>query len=108
MPQVIRSGSTPPSKKSSGSSQGGQDPKKVIPAIAAVVVAVLLLLYAGYTTLFAGKGAKMVAASDKVAPPPGYPDKFPYNVKMWQEGKMMGGGFPLPPSMGGQPPKPSQ
>jgi hypothetical protein len=105
MPQVIRSGgSTPPSKKSSNNSQGGLDSNKLVPVIAACVIAVLVLLYAGYATFFVQKSRPAVTAEDKSGPPPGYPDRFPYNDKRWQQGKMLGGGFPLPPSLGGKPP----
>jgi len=49
---------------------------------------------------------KLVGDGDTVPPPPGYPNLFPYNNKQWQEGKVFGGGMPVPPIRGGTPPPP--
>lgn len=103
MPQVVKYGASPTqAKKGDGSSPSGQNPK-LMGAIVVCVIAVLLVGYIGYTTFF--KAAPIgISKTDKVAPPPGYPDKFPYNQQRWQDGKMIGGGFPLPPKLGGSPP----
>ena len=70
--------------------------------IAVCSVALLLLGFVAYSTFFKTEGPK--SGFEKVAPPPGYPDEKPYNLKQWQDGKLIGGDIPKPPSMGGTPP----
>lgn len=105
MPQIINSGSKPPAKKNSGNALGGVEQNKLIPVVAVCVIAVLIFLYAGYATFGRAKVTPAISAEDTAPPPPGYPNTFPYTSKRWQSGKLLGAGFPLPPSQGGVPPK---
>ncbi len=96
---IIKSGGTEKKQKSSGEPK---DPKIPL-AITVGVIALLVVVYFAYTSFLKPTGPAI--KNETVAPPPGYPNAFPYNNKSWQDGKIpMGGGIPAPPSMGGKPP----
>ena len=105
MAYVSKSPDSNVAKKPSSGSIAGENSKRLPIVIAICSVAILLLGFVAYSSFF--KSDVPQAQSDKVAPPPGYPNIAPYNMKKWQEGKMMGGGIPKPPSQGGVPPSAS-
>ena len=102
MPQVIKA-ETSASPSKSNTSSSGKDPKKFF-IIGGVVLGILVIGYFVFTT-FAGpkQSGNPTVNYDKVAPPAGFPDNFPYNSKQWLDaGKPGISGMP-PPGMGGMP-----
>jgi hypothetical protein len=84
MPTVINMGgkSEPPGKSKDNTPAGG--PPKNTPLIAAIVAGILVLglfVFLWRTYVSTPTHPPMT----KVAPPPGFPDQWPYNTKEWQQ-----------------------